>query len=336
MPEVLVTGASGFIGQHLVRVLLERGDRVRALVRSRVRGEPLTRLGASLVLGDITQPESVRAAVCGCEVVFHLAGLIASPHLRGFLAVNEAGTRHVTAACAAQEQPPRVVVVSSLAAAGPASCGGLRREAEPPQPVSLYGRSKLAGEQAAAEYADRVPVSIVRPPIVFGPADQATLIFFRPIARHGLQPLFGGRNPRYSLIHVDDLCTGLVQVALRGQCLPGGENPHAQGVYYLADPRPYNLVELGQEIAQAAGRPAPRRVHVPRWLVWGVAACGQAAGRLRGRMGHINVDKAREALAGDWTCSTERAQSELGFAPAASMSQRLHATVLWYRERGWL
>lgn len=336
MPEVLVTGASGFIGQHLVRMLLARGDRVRALVRCRVRGEPLTKLGAAVALGDITQAEGLRQAVSGCQVVFHLAGVIASPHLRGFLAVNEAGTRHVAAACASQEQPPRLVVVSSLAAAGPASCGGLRSEAEPPQPISHYGRSKLAGEQAAAEFANRVPMSIVRPPIVFGPADEATLILFRPIARHGLQPLFGGRNPHYSLIHVEDLCTGLVQVAHHGRCLPAGENPHAKGVYYLADPRPYSLVELGQEIAQALGRPAPRRVLVPRWLVWGVAACGHAAGQLRGRMGHINVDKAREALAGDWTCSSERAQSELGFAPAMSLAQRLHATVLWYRDRGWL
>lgn len=336
MPDVLVTGASGFIGQHLVRVLLARGDRVRALVRSRVRGEPLAKLGAALALGDITQAEGLREAVSGCQVVFHLAGAIASPHLQGFLEVNEAGTRHVAAACASQEQPPRLVVVSSLAAAGPASCGAPRREPEPPKPVSNYGRSKLAGELAAAEYADRVPLSIVRPPIVFGPADRGTLTLFRPIARYGLQPLPGGRNPRFSLIHVEDLCTGLVQVAHHGQCLPGGENPHAKGVYYLADPQPYSLVELGQEIAKAVGKPAPRQVHVPRWLVWGVAACGQAVGRLLGRMGHINVDKAREAMAGDWTCSTERAQSELGFSPAASLAQRLHATVQWYREHNWL
>jgi nucleoside-diphosphate-sugar epimerase len=336
MPDVLVTGASGFIGQHLVRTLLARGERVRALVRSRARAEPLAELGAVLVPGDVTQPESLHAAVAGCQVVFHLAGRITAPSLSGFLEVNELGTRHLAAVCAQQPLRPRLVVVSSLAAAGPAPPGSLRSEAEPPQPVSHYGRSKLAGERAAAEYADRLSVSIVRPPIVFGPADRATLIMFRPIVRHGVQLLIGGRDTRYSLIHVDDLCAGLVRVAERGQTLPVGENPHGVGVYYLADPDPRNLLELGQEIAHAAGQGVPRRIHVPAWLVWTAATCGQIAGWLRGKMGHVNVDKAREALAGNWTCSVERARSELDFAPAFSLTERLRATTLWYRERGWL
>lgn len=334
MPDVLVTGASGFIGQHLVKMLLARGERVRALVRSPVRGERLARLGAALVVGDITQPESLREAASGCEVVYHLAGQIASPHSSGFFAVNEAGTRHVAAACAGLGQPPRLIVVSSLAAAGPAQ-GRPRSEAELPQPISHYGRSKLAGERAAAAYADRLHVSIVRPPIVFGPGDQGTLMLFRPIVRHGVQPILGGKMARYSLIHVDDLCAGLVQVALRGRCLPEGENTEAQGVYYLADPQPLSLVELGQEIAHAVGRRVPRPIHVPCWLVWAAAACGQVVGRLRGRIGHLNVDKAREALAGDWTCSPQRAQQELGFAPAVSLAERLRATAMWFREQGW-
>ena len=329
MRDVLVTGASGFIGQHLVQRLLARGDRVRALVRSKSRGEVLARLGAALCLGDVTRPESLGEAVFGCRLVFHLAGLISAPRLSAFLAVNEGGTRYVAAACAEAAQPPRLIVVSSLAAAGPAPRAEPRREADPPCPVSHYGRSKLAGERAAAEYAQQVRVSIVRPPIVFGPADPGTLLMFRPIARHGLQPLFAGRNPRYSLIHVEDLCTGLLQVAEHGNCLPGG-------VYYLADPQPCSLVELGEGIARAVGRAAPRRLSVPRWLAWAVGACGQAWGMLTGRMSHVNIDKVCEALAGDWICSPQRAQDELGFAPAASLEERLHATTQWYREHGWL
>src|SRR5581483_5661701 len=100
-----------------------------------------------------------------------------------FFEVNERGTRFVAEACAAQTFPPRLVLVSSVAAAGPAPRGQVRTEADPPAPVSHYGRSKLAGERAAAKFAASVPITIVRPGVVFGPRDTGFVQVLRSLRK---------------------------------------------------------------------------------------------------------------------------------------------------------
>src|SRR5260370_32338407 len=168
MARTLVTGATGFIGRHVVRRLLQRGDQVKCLVR----GQSTNGLASSeveLVFGDMTRPESLPAAVRGVDLVYHVAGAT-QVHTPGTYArVNSAGTRHLAQACARLLTPPKVVYVSSLAAAGPSLPDSPRREGQPPAPVSAYGRSKLAAEDHLKEVASFLPITIVRPPCVIGP-----------------------------------------------------------------------------------------------------------------------------------------------------------------------
>ena len=338
MGDVLVTGATGFIGNHLVRRLLDRGRQVRAFVRDPARGEPLERCGARLTSGDVTDLESVRKAVTGTSVVFHLAGVTKAFNARQYYEVNRRGVGHVARACAEQETPPVLVVVSSLAAVGPVLDGRPHEEQDDPRPISLYGRSKRAGEKAAERYAAYVPTTIVRPPIVFGEEDKGCLEMFKTVARSGVHPVPGYRPKNYSIIHADDLVEALQLAADHGKRLPKADvSPHDGTGYYFAacDEHP-SYYKLGRLIGTALGRRHTLTIPFGAPMVRIVGAFGELAGRVRGEQSVMNWDKAREATAGSWICSANKAKQELGFSVPCSLGDRLRQTAQWYRSAGWL
>ena len=231
---------------------------------------------------------------------------------------------------------PTLVVVSSLAAAGPAPAGRIRSEADAVKPVSAYGKSKYAGELAAVRFADRVPMTIIRPPIVFGEGDPETFQMIRPIARFGihLKPTFAQR--RFSLIHADDLVEAMILAAQRGERVDPGDTTGESGRYFLSYDAHPTYAELGRMIGTALDRRRTWVVPTPEWLTWTVAAVAQCKVWLTGRPSIISLDKAREATAGDWTCSAEKARRELGFAPTVSAAERMRQTIAWYRAESWL
>ena len=339
MGEVLVTGATGFIGDHLAKKLLQRDEQVRTLVRDTVRGAGLGERGARLVQGDVTDLESLRQAVSGASVVYHLAATTKAFKARSFYDVNKAGVSNVARACAEQEDPPVLVIVSSLAAVGPTKRGCLHDEGDKPSPVSLYGRSKRAGEEAAERYAEQVPITIVRPPIVFGEYDKAGLEMFTTIAKSGIHPVPGYFPNNFSMIHADDLVEALILAADRGERLPNGNAKlHGDGTgYYFAacDEHP-TYYQLGRLIGAALGRRWTLTIPFATPVIRCVGAFGELTGRVRGQPSVMNWDKAREATAGSWTCSAEKAKQELGFTVPCSLGDRLNQTAQWYRDVGWL
>ena len=339
MSKVLLTGASGFIGSHLAKALVARGDDVACLVRRSSSLVQLDPLGVRYVRGDLSDSDSLRNAIAGKEIIYHLAGCTKALDSRQFYRVNAGGVRNLMQACSRQAVPPVVVCVSSLAAAGPSPPGRARTESDRPAPVSHYGRSKRLGEREAQRLADRVPVSIIRPPIVFGEYDQASLGMFWSVSRFRTHMIPGLARNRYSLIHAADLAELLILAAERGNRLtPQEENDYHRwrGYYFAACEQTPTYPDLGRMIGVAMGRRRAFAFHVASPIVWIIAGVIESVGRATGQPQCLNLDKAREVTAGSWMCSAQRATDELGFTVGASLPERLKQTVEWYRSEGWL
>ena len=285
----------------------------------------------------------------GCDAVYHLAGLVSAFRLSDMMSVNVDGFRNVVEACADSESPPTLIVVSSLAAAGPSSAERPRVESDPPAPVSNYGRSKREAELLAQQFAARVPITVVRPPIVYGEGDLNMLSVYRSIYRLRLHMAWGVAYSRYSLVHVWDLVEALILCCRSGKRLVPAETHSsngstngsaaavsATGIYFVAGDEQPTFGELGRLIAKSLDRRVLVCGGSRTFMLWPAAAGAEAIARLRRKPYIFNFDKAREAQAGSWTCSSQAIQAELGFRPGAPLVARLQQTADWYLQQNLL
>ena len=337
MQRAFLTGASGFIGRHFSQCLRELEVDVSCLVRRTSQQSHLRELGCRLVEGDVLAPASVLDAVALAkpDVVFHLAGITKAIRSDDLYEINRQGTENVLAACSELASPPVTVLVSTLAVAGP-SRSKAKTESDPPSPVSHYGKSKLAAEQMALQYCERLRVSIVRPPIVFGPYDRDTFELFQTISSSGLHPVPSLWPMSISWIHVSDACRALVRVAKQGCRLSPDSHSTGRGIYFAASAEDVGYKELGKQIADTLGNRFFLSVPTPGPLVWGLASINETMARLRGVQNILNFDKAREATSGSWTCDGSKLVRETGFECQVSLEETLRTSASWYRENGWL
>ena len=323
--RVLVTGATGFIGRHVVAELRERGAEVAALARPSSDTSGLD--GIEIALGDMTRPESLNGPIAGCDAVIHLAALLKAPWKPDFHSANAGGAANIAAACAAAPRPPTLVLVSSMAAAGPVPRGEVRTETMAELPVSRYGRAKLAAEQAVREHAAAVPITVFRPPMVFGEHDRGSLPLFVAAAR-GLV-VSPTRAPfEITAVHARDLAVALVDAIDAGERI--GEAP-GSGIYFAPGTGPLTMIELGRAIGEAIGRRV-LALRLPRQVTYAVSGLAELRGRLLDRPSLLSLDKYREAVGGAWVCSGDKLREQLGWAPA-DLAGRLEQTVAWYRDQ---
>ncbi len=312
LPLVAVTGATGFIGRHLVVALSRAGWRVRLLLR-RLPDEPQWHgLQPEVVAGALDEAAALARLVDGAEAVIHLAGLIKAARRSHFFAVNRDGAAAMAAAVAAHAPAASFLFVSSLAAREPG--------------LSDYAASKRAGE---TEVLDRLGgrATIVRPPAIYGPGDRETLLIFRLAAKRRL-PLLAPAGARLAMLHVHDLCALIVaQLA---------EAPRG-AVLAAADARPagYAWPELLGAAARAVGNGSPRFVQVPSAVLRGVALVGDLA-RLGGVASMLNSQKLRELRHADWGVAPDELARPNGWTARFDLEHGFADVVAWYRAAGWL
>ncbi len=340
MRHAFVTGATGFIGSRLVASLIDKGVHCRCLVRSRSNVDHLRHDAIELVPGTLTEPDSYRNAIRNCDVVFHVAGMKFGRPFDELKSVNGRGCADLADGCRAVPTPPRLIYMSSLAAAGPPPAGkSVREETDSPQPISRYGESKRLGETLLEARAADMPITVLRPGIVFGPGDTAMAALYRSIYRFRLHLVVGFKHtPALSLIHVDDLIELTLRATESGEVLNGlrSSDHDSSGYYFAVDDAAHpDYRQLGHWIAQGLDRQIfvlPMAKRLGGWF----GHAGGLISRLTGRPSLINRDKIREATVDSWACSGEKARRQLGFQVEKTLFDRLQETGKWYLRHGWI
>jgi nucleoside-diphosphate-sugar epimerase len=320
---VALTGGTGFVGSHVADALLAAGFRVRALVRRPGDVAWLRGTGVELVPGDVRDAATLPALVENVSAVVHVAGKTSARNEAEYLAANAAGTENVAAATRALSPDAHVVLVSSQAAGGPSRDGTPVKASDAPRPLSSYGRSKLAGEQALRRGG--VAFTILRPSAVYGPRETAIRDLFVAASR-GFVPVLAGGTPRIQMAFAED-----VAAAVRGALARGGRGE----TFFVAHPEVLDYRRIAETLA---GLPTRRPLMLP---IPGAAI--RAAGLLAGVFSGLgkgppvfNAEKANEMLQAAWLCDVSDAQVALGQPFRTDFASGARRTWDWYLSRGWI
>lgn len=332
----LLTGATGFIGGRVLESLLADGHEVKCLVRPTSNVAFLEENNAPYSRGEATDTNWLAEQTADVDAVIHIAGATAERSYEDFLKGNRDFTANLADACLTHANPPRFLFMSSMAASGPPLPDhDVRTEADEPTPVSHYGRSKLAAEEALRERADRLSIGVIRPSIVFGREDRSSFAIFDIIRKSGVHVAPGWFPQPVSLVHVDDLVQ-LVDLAVGSkEKLSPDSAQRGRGVWFAVDDSAHiTYAEFGRKIMQAMN---VRGMVLPmgRPIMTAIAAVNETIQRLRGQPAFIGFDKVRESFVA-WKCSGQQARRDLGMVFRQTIDERIGQTVRWYRENGWL
>lgn len=320
--NILITGASGFVGRYTTKELVRRGHTVFALVRRTSSRRLLNVLGATALLGDLDNLPGHRKLPQRLDAVIHLAGLIKARFNREFYRINAEGTENLIR-WLPKMALQHFVHVSSISARGP---NRDENDLEGQGPVSHYGKSKLKSEEIVRQNLDQGQFTIVRPPIIYGPEDQATLPLFC-LFQKGFFLSTAGRDQRLSFVHVEDIAR-LLAVFIDGA--------PARNCIYPEDGSGGYLVEQIAEMASTVfGRPI-RIKSLPQTLVGSLAAMGGFASSILGFAPMFCWDKFLEMRQTFWICQNDGCFEKLDLPEPIPLSRGLAETQKWYLENGWI
>jgi len=321
--KVFITGGTGFIGSHLVELLLSKNAEIFALVRDPDRLKFLQGQDVQLLKGDLFE---IPPLPSGLDCVYHLAGLTKALKSADYYTVNQRGTASLFETLARRHLSPKVVYLSSLAAGGPSTGSRGRKETDPPAPLSPYGKSKLLGEKEALARKSLFPVTIIRVGAVYGPRDVDFLNYFNFLKR-GLMPIVGFKKRPITLCYVKDLARALV--------LASGTNLDSGEIVNIGDPIPRTMEDVGRAAGRALGK-RPIRFIAPYALTYTGAIMNEFASLLLRRPSIMNRDKAREYIQPGWVADVDKASQKLSFVTHVSLEEGMRETIRWYEDHGWL
>lgn len=327
MHMIMVTGATGLLGSHLVDALVARGEHVRALVQPGEDSARLTAQGVEVRYGDLRNPPSLAQATEGVDLVLH-CGAKTGPwgDPREYEAINVRGLEALTRAAMAAGVR-RLVHVSSITVHGN-DVGGVADESAPfheePNP---YTRTKIAGERLLQRLIQQegARVTIVRPGWIYGPRDTASFGRFAEMVRRGGMVVIGSGHNHIPLIYVTDVAQGILRAA---------EAPGALGQAYLLvnDERVTQLAYLSL-MAKAQGAPVPRR-HIPYRLALLAGTTGETVGKtLRWQSPPPLMRYGLQMLGGENQFVITKARTQLGFRPTVPAEEGVRRGIEWLKQR---
>lgn len=326
--SVFVTGATGFIGSHLVDELLKKNYKIKCLVRKTSNLRWLEGKPVEFVYGGLFDNETLSEAVRGVDYVYHIAGVTFAKKKEEYYSGNRDATRNFLEVCFKSNPAlKRFLFVSSQTAVGPSPDKDHPvDETTPYHPITTYGRSKMEAERAVVEYFDKMKCTVVRAPAVYGERDVAVLEYFKAMSR-GLQALIGYKEKLVSLIHGLDLVHGIILAAESERA--------ASQIYFISSEKFYTWKEVGELTTRLMGN-RNIRIKIPHFVVYTVGAFAQSFSIFSKKPAILNLEKCKDLTRQYWTCSVEKAKRELGFTEKLGLEKGIKQTIEWYRKEGWI
>ncbi len=327
--NAFVTGATGFVGSHLVDLLLSKGWKVKVLVRKNSNLRWLEGKDVEMVVADLRSGEGLRKGVEKVDVVFHIAGVVKGRNFDDFVRGNVLATTNLLESIVKYNpEIKKFVHISSQAATRPSKDKhDFVKENDEPDPKSFYGRSKLMSEEIVRSFGDRVPFVIIRPSSVYGPRDWEFLPLFRAVKKFRVAPLIGFSERTVSIIYVKDLVNIIFESATSDKT--------TGNTYFACHPEPVSWKGLVNLIAEVLGVKV-LRFPLPSFLVWISALAGEIYSKVSGKAVLLNLQKAREMSCKHWVCSPELLKNTLDFDSFTPHIIGVKETVEWYLDNGWI
>ena len=319
--KVLVTGASGFVGSHLVEQLLKEKYEVVALVRRTSNLIWLDTRKIELRYGEINEKPLAREILSGIDAVIHCAGLVRSIQPEDFYRINHLGTAQLLKTI--KQQCPglkKFIFISSQAVYGPAKTFRYKKVGEE-APVSDYGKSKLLAEQELKKYSGQINWTIFRPASVYGPRDRDIRIFFQLINRGWRLQTLSAKF--FQLVFVSDLAKIIVRDL--------GRTDNSGQIYFVAEPEPYSLNDIGKIIALAAGKKTIPLI-IPDFLFLLAGRISEFAATILKQPATFNYQKSRELIQRFWLADTSETLKDFPDFCWTQLTEGAKITYNWYRE----
>jgi dihydroflavonol-4-reductase len=323
----VVTGANGFVGSHLVDLLLENNYIVRCITRKNSDLKWLHSKNIEFFNSGLMDKDGLRKAFQGADYIYHVAGVVKSKKPEGYYLGNVETTRVLLeTAVEFKNTIKKFLIVSSQTAAGPSLNGNAITEEEPCNPITTYGRSKLAEEELAKSFMNVLPITICRAPAVFGERDTEIFIFFNTFSK-GLMTTIGFDQKKISLIHVRDLVKGFILAA---------ESDKSSGqTYFISSEKYYSWDEIGDITSKVLGK-KPLKIRVPHSIVYTIAAIAQFVSMFSNKPATLNIEKARDLTRHAWICNTSKAIRDLNYHQCIPIEEGIKMTCEWYKKQGWI
>lgn len=325
--RVLITGASGFVGYHLVEEALHNNLDVYVAVRKTSQVSHLKGLNIQYIYPDFSDIISLKKELQEkqYDYIIHAAAVTRARSQKEYNDINAEYTYNLAAAArTADINLKGFVFISSLAAVGPLkTLNGIITETTAPHPITAYGKSKLLAEEKLKSIGG-LPYTILRPTAVYGPRDTGIYVFFKQLKK-GIEPYIGKAAQKLSFIYVKDLA----RIALKSMYICN------QQTYNIGDGNFYDKYELGG-IAKNVLNLRTTKFHLPVNFVKIMAAVNEKVSSLGNKAAILNTDKLKELTAANWACDIEQAKQDLGFYPAYDLKKGLTETLTWYKQNKWL
>lgn len=327
MAHIFLTGATGFVGSFVAQELIAQKHKVICLVRPSSNRRWLLDLPVEFCTGSLSKIETCLESLKKCDYVIHVAGVTSAKNAAEYHSGNVQPTGSLLRAIDTyQLNIKRFLLVSSQAVTGPSPSASPIDETYPMQPITDYGISKMESEKIALSSMSRIPITIVRPPAVYGPRDDGVYNFFRLI-NHGINLMIGKTDQLINLVYVEDLARGIVQAAF---------SPKSAGnCYFLCEENSYHWSEVARFTAQIMNKKYIT-IKIPYLLTYILAFFLENLVGFAGTTTILNRQKMKELKQPFWVISPRRAQVELDYQTQVPLAEGIAKTVRWYKDFHWL